>query len=119
MKKIKTFEDACKTLKLNPAHFPDLSMISEKLRAALTAHFKLIIIAKALNKEWEPDWTNDNEYKWYPWFYMEKGFSYYGADYYFTASDVGSRLCFQTREMAEYAGKQFLELYKEYMTISK
>ena len=30
---------------------------------------------------------------------------------------VGSRLCFKSRELAEYAGKQFKDIYEEYYVI--
>ena len=42
------------------------------------------------------------------------GFSYYDYDDWGAYSDVGSRLCFESSEKAEYAGNQFKELYKAY-----
>jgi hypothetical protein len=123
LKKIKTFEDACKALKIDPTKVPDFSNAPLALQAALIAHYKLVIIAQALNKGWTPDWNNYNEYKYYPWFWMEKtqgnleGFACSGVGYDCAYSSVGSRLCFKTREIAEYAGKQFIDLYKAYMKI--
>lgn len=117
--KIKTFEDACKVLNLDAATvIPDFSLFPEADKEAMIAHAKLIIIAKAINGDWTPDWTNGKWDKYYPWFVMGSPsggcFSYDGYDDWLTGSGVGSRLCFETREKAIYAGKQFEDLYKVY-----
>jgi hypothetical protein len=121
MDEIKTFEDACKKLGILEL-VPDFSTLPEKYRASIYAHYKLMIIADALNEGWIPDWTNSREYKYYPWFEMGSpsgvGFSCDGYDLWYTLSGVGSRLCFKTAELARYAGKQFEELYKEYFVLS-
>jgi len=116
--KIKTFEDACKVLNLDAKKvIPNFSLFPVEEQEAMKAHAKLIIIAKAINGDWIPDWTDGN-WKYYPWFEMGSssgvGFScdYYGT--WLTVSAVGSRLCFENREKAEYVGKQFQELYKTY-----
>ena len=120
---IKTFEDACKTQNLNPETvIPDFSEYPEEDRKALIAHAKLVIIAKAINEGWKPDWSNSNQWKYYPWFDMDSspsggGVSCSDCDYWSTNSIVGSRLCFETREKAKYAGQQFEILYKEYFVI--
>ena len=121
MKKITTFETACLALGIL-ATIPDFSAMPENLQSPMLAHYKLVIIAKAINGDWTPDWNNSNQYKYTPWFDMRSsasgGFSYYVCDDWRTYSRVGSRLCFETREKAEYAGKQFEALYKEYFVIA-
>ncbi|WP_395762452.1 hypothetical protein ACH34C_09440 [Elizabethkingia anophelis] len=118
--RVKSFEDACDVLGITPQN-PDLETIPTKLQKPLFAHYKLCIIAMALNEGWEPNWDDDDEYKYYPWFDMEgssgSGFSFFG--YYFDCSFslVGSRLCFKSRDLAEYAGKQFETIYREYFVI--
>lgn len=117
---IKTFEDACNKLGIDPTALPDVSRIPEKHRAHTIANYKLIIIAEALHEGWEPNWDDYNEYKYYPWFRMSgSGFSCfdYGDD--ISISYLGSRLCFKSRDIAKYAGEQFTELYKEQMLILK
>ena len=120
---IKTFEDACKALKLDSKKvLPDFSMFPEKHQKAMIAHAKLVIIAQALNGDWEPNWYDYNEFKYYPWFEMYEsssgsGFSFYDFGVWDSASYVGSRLCFKSRELAEYAGTQFEALYKDYFVI--
>jgi hypothetical protein len=121
---IKSFEDACAAQGLDAATvLPDFSMFPERDRKAMEAHAKLIIINKALNGDWTPDWTNGKWDKYYPWFYMNdkesgSGFSYYGFVLGFSYSIFGSRLCYRSSEIAEYAGEQFLELYRDYFVIA-
>jgi len=115
--RIKTFEDACEALGIKPEdvlHSAHSSYLTRDIEA-INAFTKLTIIARALNESWEPDWTNDNQYKYYPWFNMESG-SGLSFDVYVcwrSYSTVGSRLCFKSRELAEYAGKQFISIYTE------
>jgi hypothetical protein len=124
MEQIKTFEDACKVLNLDPVKvLPDVSAFPPTHQAALTAAGKLFIIADALNEGWKPDWNDDDEYKYYPWFDLEKdknnpsGFRLFGVFCNCTDSSVGSRLCFKSRDIAEYAGTQFVDLYRDLMVI--
>ncbi len=117
---IKTFEDACNAIGLQQPELviPDFSFFPESDRKAMIAHAKLVIIAKAINGDWVPDWTNGEWDKYFPWFRMGSssgvGFSFVGYDDWRSGSFVGSRLCFETREKAKYAGTQFEELYKIY-----
>ena len=120
--KVKTFEDACEVLNIVPS-IPDFSAMPEDMQKPLLAHFKLVIIAEALNEGWKPDWTNDRWDKWYPWFDMNAGSSSSGRfsfDYSgnrLSFSICGSRLCFKSEELADYAGTQFEDLYREYFVI--
>lgn len=67
--RVKTFEDACKELgedhKLVQQFKAIKTAIAEDKEA--TAYFKLGIITAALNEGWKPDFTNDEEYRYYPW----------------------------------------------------
>ncbi|MDR0692560.1 MAG: hypothetical protein LBF69_05940 [Prevotellaceae bacterium] len=118
--KVKTFEDACEVLGLNPESLPIVENLSKKDSKNIIAYYKLIIIIRALNEGWEPDFQNWNERKYWNWFYIASdgaaaGFAY--ASTYFAQPDspalVGSRLCFKTRELAVYAHEQFRDLYFE------
>lgn len=112
---IKTFEDACQAIGLTYTA-PLVPGATEDMLKAIVVHHKLMIIAQALNGDWKPNWNDGNEYKWYPWFNMKNGFSFNGSDGGYQHSYVGSRLCFRSEEIADYAGTQFLDLYKEYFT---
>lgn len=123
---VKTFDEACFLKGLDSANvLPDVSGFPEEHQEALIALAKLIIIVSAVNGEWKPDWNKSDTLKWYPWFDMETdknnptGFRFDDALCFYSRSDVGSRLCFESREAAEYVGKQFTDLYKVYFTIQK
>ncbi len=121
MAKIKTFEGACKALRLDPEKcLPKVTGVPKHHQEAIVAHAKLVIITEAINEGWKPDWKDDAQYKYYSWFDMSSGsgLSFDGCDSYCSGSAVGSRLCFKSRELAQEAGKQFKKLYEQYFVIS-
>ena len=107
------------------------------------AFLKLRIICAALNEGWTPKFTTD-EYRYYPWFYLytqkeigamdeeergrvlgrsnssagaRAGVAYSHTVYASTGShsSLGARLCFFKRELAIYAGKQFLDIWADFI----
>lgn len=121
IEKVKSFEDACKLLDITPS-VPVVTGIPEKYQKPLIANYQLMVIAEALNEGWTPDWSNGEWDKWHPWFDMDNSssagrFSFYAAAGQSSYSNVGSRLCFKSEELADYAGTQFLELYRELFVI--
>lgn len=94
---------------LNPAHVQALIALNE-----------LFTIAQAWNKEdeFEPDFSNPNQYKYYPWFVYEKDAAgFVCANAYYTAAFanayIGSRLCFKTANRARQFGEQFTDLFNK------
>lgn len=75
--RVKTFEDACNILgenhpcviAYNAFEHDVMAAVDAKEIADVAAYLKLRIIAAALNKGWKPEFT-ENEYRWYPWFYL-------------------------------------------------
>jgi hypothetical protein len=127
MKKLKTYEACCKKLGKDPVKELPFAKPKNGFQKALNAYAKLFIIIEALNEGWQPDWNNDDEYKYYPWLWVKpnvknpSGFwlSCDGCGYGDSGTSVGSRLCFKSRELAEYAGKQFQGIYEEAYLIEK
>lgn len=70
--RVKTFEDACKELGEDHKLVQQFKAIQEAIAEdkEATAYFKLGIITAALNEGWEPDFTNDNEYRYYPYLFL-------------------------------------------------
>ena len=108
--RVKSYEDALLCLSGNKVN-------SKKQEEA---YHKLIVIASALNEVWEPNWDDSNEPKWYPWFSWSGGSGFVYSDAYFdydcTHTAVGARLCFKTKTLAEYAGRTFISIYKDYLS---
>jgi len=116
--RIKTFADVLKYFGIDETYFNEQN---EDLESDVVAYRKVKLIVKALNEGWTPDWSDSDQYKYFPWFNMGSssgaGFSYDVYVCWFTVSLVGSRHCFKNRDLAKYAGQQFESIYKEFMTI--
>lgn len=143
--RIKTFTDACNALGYEHPLVKEYLRVADGniILDDLYAYLKLRIIVAAFNEGWEPKFTED-EYRYFPWFYFytkeeydklddeEKGhcvlrpghgtFSHYGFVYCnanydasYSGTSFGSRLAFRTRELAAYAGRQFIEEWADFM----
>lgn len=120
---------------------------SELVGKDLLAYTKLSIICEALNEGWHPQFSLD-EYRWYPYYklltndeiddmseeeksrvvgraggvaYAYGGLVYSGAGSVssFSSTSVGSRLAFKNEELAEYAGKTFIDIYKDFVMFTQ
>jgi len=125
------------------------ALCSVEVSSNLINYSKLCMITAALNEGWEPKFTfgeyryfpvfrliSEKEYnkkskrgmKKYRVFYLLKNstYEYCGVSSAPSSYDssgvyagVGTRLAFKTKELAEYAGKQFINLYAEYLLKSQ
>lgn len=139
--RIKTFEDAKRELGNDHPLVKEWNL-GDNLSADLEAYLKLRIIVAALNEGWKPKFTTD-EWRYYPYFYLvtndeiEKmddeersrvvlrsshgayaygGIVYASADYdsSYAVTYYGSRLAFKNRDLAIYAGQQFIDIYANF-----
>ena len=68
--RVKTYEDACAVLGIDPhTSMPDTSDCPKEDRRAYIAFHKLVVITRALNEGWRPDWSNTDQPKWFNWWY--------------------------------------------------
>lgn len=114
---IKSFEDACAKEGIDPKKLPDVSMIPEEFAKPIISAYKLMVIFKAINNGWKPDWSNSSQWKYYPWFVvLASGFGFSYSCYYYGHSHtaVGSRFCTDSIEKAMYIAEQFKAEYKDY-----
>ena len=145
--RIKTFEDALNELGESHKLVNEWKALSYEFASQdIKAFLKLRIIVAALNEGWQPAFTKD-EYRHYPLFYIytqdeinemsdeEKkllsSFGYaagYCTDRYFYCSGSAyafsgllanycALLALKTRELAVYCGRQFIEIWKDFVTI--
>ena len=118
----------------NPNNLTMLKMLSEFVLEANPHHVKALIalnklltIAEALNKadKFVPDFSDRNQWKWFPWFTYSDGAAagFVCASARGTASiayaGCGSRLCFKSEERATQFGKQFIDLWNEFLLFDK
>ena len=122
--RVKTFEDAC--YKLGEEHqyvkaYREWMRVSFAECEDVMAYLKLRIICAALNEGWFPRYTG-GEKGWSPYFIIETGTDGLFCSYSLSApSDadaiVGSRLCLKNEALATYCGKQFIDIWKDYLLI--
>ena len=142
--RVKTFEDACHESGIDPEQY--MSKYEDE-PADVIAYMKLRVICKALNEGWTPRFVK-GEKRYFPYFYLytneeisrmseeEKSrvvyrsgsvaYAYGGVSYAYASSDsayvganFGSRLAIKTEELAEYAGKQFIDLWTDFCLTKK
>ncbi|MEG0760787.1 hypothetical protein [Chryseobacterium sp.] len=117
--RIKNFADVLNYHQLDISKFNE---VCNGLENDEKAYKQIKLIVSALNEGWVPDWENDDEWKHYPYFYMDDSsssgrFSFDGSGGRYSASVVGSRLCFKSEELSDYAGETFIDIYREFFVI--
>lgn len=112
--RVKTFSDVLSENLISNQEWEEQNVGLSKDEIAYRA---IKLIAKALNEGWEPDWDDDDQYKYYPYFEWSvgSGFSFFDYGCVNSHSFLGSRLYFKSSELATYAGKQFISIYNDYL----
>jgi len=134
--RIKTFDDALCELhkRFDNGDYNAKALLDGWYNIELTTHtkdliafVKLRIITYALNEGWKPTYSSfnsddDSQERWFPWFNIvqdEESLKYtlQFSDTNPVTSSVytgdGAKLCFKSRNLAEYAGQQFTDLYAD------
>ena len=114
-KQIKTFPTACKALKLNAKELLAKWASNGDTKDEI-AYKMLKIFIKAINGDWEADFDNTDQCKYYPFFYRKsKCFVLHSVYYYCDDTHVSSRLCYETRDKALHGAKYGLKMYNGYL----
>ena len=146
--RVKTFDDALKELGPNHILVKEYNVINNNKTTYNTKLYsQLCVITAALNEGWTPQFVK-GEWRYYPYFrlYSSEEISRmseekksrvvfrsgYNAHAYGGVScanayngsanvyaSIGSRLAFKTEELAEYAGKQFIDLWADFCLTKK
>lgn len=100
--RIRYYEDVCKEL-------------NEPIKES--PYDKIKQIEKLFCKGWIKDWSDSSQYKYYPYFIYSGSIgglvfhvSYYGADYC-----GGVVAYYPSREISDFVGKTFVDIYRELM----
>lgn len=140
MDRVKTFEDACIETGTDIKAFNEMT---KNLDEHVVTYMKLSIIVKALNEDDKFPYFTKEEWRYYPYFWLYTKDEYEkmntkdrekvsrvlfrscshansdggvaDAHASCTYDYVGARLVFRTRELALYAGKQFIDLYVKHL----
>lgn len=82
----------------------------------LTPEDKIRLISFVLNEGWEEDFSNRDQYKYYPRFERKRlGWVVHSCLAGYCNGGMGSGFYYKNSELALYAGNQFLDIYKEYL----
>lgn len=116
--RIKTYEDACSELCIKP--IDENALLAIGFTKDEVAYRKIKTITEALNEGWEPNYhDDDDEKKFIPSFMLDlySGLVYSDINFCYLTIDMSTRLhlCFKSEELAIYAGKQFVEIYKDFL----
>lgn len=128
------FKSACEYLYIKPDF--KIEVADKKHQKAVEAYYQLCVIAEAWNKAdgFVPDWTNGNQWKYWPYFVFKKGGLWFGGRSYngtydgfvfatsinspsHSAAYIGSRLCFKSSDRARQFGEQFVSLINDMMLV--
>lgn len=100
---------------------PDVLDYVKLQKAGVSDHIlagqELAILVKAYNEKKVPDYNDQNQRKYEPYFKISSsgvGFSFNGYVSWFTDSIVGSRLAFLNYDNMKDAVKKFLPVYKRW-----
>lgn len=94
----------------------DYSCVPESRREYIQAVDDAIVIVEALNEGWYPDWDNNDEPKWIPWFIMGPSAFAFSCSYYANSrafAGSGSRLRLKSKALSDYFAKQFPDICKK------
>lgn len=93
----------------------EFEKLYKNIPSKVKAYQQEIMVVSFYNKGWTPNWNNSNEYKYYPYFYMDK-FRLGGVDHCNSYSDVCAPQVFKNKKDCEEAVELFLEIYRESRT---
>jgi hypothetical protein len=120
--RVKTLEDVGAALNIDLQTFGNsillLPGIPDEDKYYLVNQYRWIKIAEALNEGWEADYLKHYQAKYYPYQYKVSfnkksgfGFSRSSTHYDYAHTIVGARSLFKTWELADYAMKQWPDVY--------
>lgn len=90
----------------------EFNKLYENIPSKVKAYAQEIMIVAYYNKNWTPNWKNNNEYKYYPYFYMDK-FRLYCVLTTDSNSCVGAPSVFKNKKDCKEAVELFFDIYKE------
>ena len=99
---------------LNPRHVEALIALNE-----------LFTIAEAWNEadSFVPDFSNNDQQKYFPWFVYDKDVAQFSADgsmwFAHESELLGARLCFKTIERAGQFGQRFAGLFNKFLMLDR
>lgn len=129
IERVKSFEEACDETRKD-YHLPFDQNTKDLIERSSNGLYKLCVIAKALNEEWEIDINDKKQEVWWNWVdlrgLLSGGSADNGAIAGFGSSSAyiapssastyfGSRLCIRSKPIAEHFRLKFIDIWCEYL----
>lgn len=90
---------------------------------AIKAFGQLCVVTDACNPDFDPDYSNYDQWKYEPVFNMPDssgvGFSFNDCDHWAASSPAGARLVSKDLKTGAYIAKKFQDLYKKMMVYNR
>lgn len=115
--KIKDYKSFCKYFGIKELTIKDFEQFGDQAKKMFAFH-KIKNFETYFNDGWKPDWSNSNEYKWYPYFEFKKGsggWCFYGSDVRIYISYAVAAF-YKDQKIADFIGKTFLDIYSDFMS---
>lgn len=111
---VKTIDDVYKHLGRKKPTILDYKFLHEQKRERALNTQYIDDISELFNEGWIPDFTNHNQYKYYNCFEKkDSGWVFVGCSHLIYGSSLGFGFYFKSREISQYCGKQFLDIYSK------
>lgn len=114
----KTFSDLCCAVGTTEEEF-NRKWDPDVFDPSTIAFERIKICNRAYNQEWRANTYDTTQKKWFPYFMvLSSGLGFSSSLYFYDSTDayVGSRLCFESREKSDHAGKTFIKLFEDFIT---
>ncbi len=117
-KELNTLEKVFESLSIPQDAINDLSKVPDEFKEPLLGIYHLMVAHKAINKDFQPDYKNNKQKKWYSWFDLSSGGvrfrdSCYG--YTHANSGFGPRLSSESEEQEIFIAQNFLKDFERFL----
>lgn len=111
--KVEFYSDVCSLLGITELTVNDFSMLPLKQAKKQLAYHQIQNIALLFNGNWEIDWNNNGQYKYYPYFTKSSGggWGFYGSLGYFSSCCFGMVAFYKSKDISDFCGKTFIDIY--------
>ncbi len=111
---IKNYSDVCIQLgepEINEDWFAE--EFDKETKSKLVAIAKIKQIERLFNGTWIKDWSNTNQYKYYPYYRIESSGLVFFRSIYYCLSAIGQVAFYKDEKTSTFVGKTFIDLYKQ------
>ncbi len=112
---IKDYSELCKKYKIKELKISDFKFLPKEEQEKSLAYHQIKTIERIYNGiDWVLDWSNTNQYKYYPYFVYKVG-----SSLVFYGSDCDSICCsgqvayFKDEKTSTFVGKTFIDIYRK------